>query len=426
MKQLMLEKLKKMEDLDQRKLLKEILNGFFNNLLDYQEQVNQRLEDRVFGEIDDWERCYDLYFTVCSKANLDPLDNFWRPVFPEDAAEKQYNLKEIRENCRKGEPKALFSIFMELDYLGIKQLANNKKTFQGALITDQNRYPIRISLKPDQKYRLQMEHLYQLFQKNALPWKTLNHPYANKFFEVMISECGSFPDEAETITELLLDLEEYEPYKKTDQILLWNVEPLQMATNGFPMPALDRINYEHLLPLKKDGPEHGYLIDEERTYIRYTMRSSDTITIVCPYEKNEPWNLLKIIRSVVPPGNPSAYPAVDNSRITGFISKFSQKQLAVIRSRGEIHRIVNSLAAARHFELKSIVITDHLGDRGVTYDLNYFITDDIRVANQKKFMILSFTIGDGAANFLVYDLLSFLVSEVQMYFPDYACVGELL
>jgi hypothetical protein len=426
MKQLMLEKLKKMEDLDQRKLLKEILNGFFNNLLDYQEQVNQRLEDRVFSEIDDWERCYDLYFTVCPKANLDPLDNFWRPVFPEDAAEKKYDLKEIGENCRKSEQTALFSIFMELDYLAIKQLAANKKTFQGAIITDLNRYPIRISLKPDQKYRLQMEHLYQVFQKNALAWKTLNHPYANKFFEVTISECESFPDEAEMITEIVFDLEEYEPYKRIDHVLLWNVAPLQIATTGFPMPALDRINYEHILPLKKAGPEHGYLINEERTYIRYTMRSSDAITIVCPYEKNEPWNLLKIIRPVVAPGSPSSYPIVSNSRAPGFIAKFVQKQTALIRSRGEIHRIVNSLAASRHFELKSIALTDHQGHHGVTYDLNYFIADDIRVANEKKFMILSFTIGDGAANFLVYDLLSFIVSEVQMYFPDYACVGELL
>jgi hypothetical protein len=426
MKELMLEKLKQMENLDQRKLLKEILTGLFSNLIDYQSQVNQRLEERVFSEIDDKERKYDLYFTVCPKNNIDPLDNFWHPVFPEEIAAQTYDLKEIITKLQKNEAVSLFTFFLKCDYLQIKKLAVGKRTFQGEIITDQKRHPIRVRLEQSPKYRLQIEHLYQVFQKNAIPWKTLNQPYANKFFDVIISECESVLEETETVNEIAIDLEEYNQYKQIDLALLWNIEPLTMASTGFPMPALDHINYEHVLSLKKSGSEHGYLIDEDQTDIRYSMRTADTVAIGSSHEKIDAWHLLKIIRPGAEPTVNSAYAIASNRRIDSFIAKFTQKQAALIRTKGEIYRIVNSFAIATCFQLQDIQLADHQGNRGCTYDCNYFLADDIRVANAKKIMILTFTPVNLAENFLKYDWLSFLVSEVQMYFPDYECVGELI
>jgi hypothetical protein len=426
MKELMLEKLGKIENLEQRKVLKEILTGFFINLIDYQTEVNQRLEERVFSEIDDTERKYDLYFTVCPKNNLDPLDNFWHPVFPEEIVETKCDLKEIIAKLQKNEVVSLFTVFLKCDYLLIKKLTAGKKSFQGELITDRKRYPIRVRLQQNQKHLLLCEHLYQVFQKNAIPWKTLNHPYANKFFDVVITYWESLPETAETINEIVINLEEYDRYKQINLALLWNVEPLQISSTGFPMPALDRINYEHVLSIKKNGCEHGYLIDEEQTYIRYSMRTDEAVTIVSPHEKIEAWNLMKITRlAMEPTGNP-VYGIGSNRRTDSFVAKFSQKQGAVIRTRGEIYRIVNSFAISAYFQLQNIRLSEHKGERDYTYDCNYFLADDIRVANEKKMMILSFTPINLDDNYLIYDWLSFLVSEVQMYFPDYECVGELV
>jgi hypothetical protein len=426
MKELMLEKLKKIDNLDQRKLLKDILTGLLTNLIDYQEQVNQQLENRVFSEIDDLERKYDLYFTLCPKGELDPLDNFWHPVFPEANGESGCDLKEIIVKLQKKEVVPLFTIFFQCDYLTIKKIASSKKKFHGELVTMEKRYPIRVTLEPSQKYLLQSEHLYQVFQKNGIPWKTLNQPYANKFFDVYISDWESIPEETETITEIVVNLEEYDQYKRIDLALLWNIEPIIMSSTGFPMPALDRINYEHVLSLKKNGPEHGYLINEEQTYIRYSMRTEDTMTIVSPYQKMEAWNLMKITRPLTEPsGTNLPYPVASNHRRDSFSAKFAQKQAAIIRTKAEIYRIVNSFSVSQYFQLQDIRFSDHKTTRSCTYDYNNFLTDDIRVANDKKIMNLIFTPVNSEGNFLVYDWLSFLVSEVQMYFPDYECVGEL-
>jgi hypothetical protein len=159
------------------------------------------------------------------------------------------------------------------------------------------------------------------------------------------------------------------------------------------------------------------------------MRTEDALTIVSPHQKMEAWNLLKITRPVTgPPLTKSPYPVASNHRRESFNAKFAPKRAAVIRTKAEIYRIVNSFTASQYVQLQDIRFSDHKTTRECTYECNHFLSDDIRVANDQKMMILKFTPINPVnleGNFLVYDWLSFLVSEVQMYFPDYKCVGEL-
>ncbi|HYH02614.1 MAG TPA: normocyte-binding protein, partial [Bacillota bacterium] len=368
MKELILDKLKKMEELDQRKLLKDIMAGFFVNLIDYQNQANQNLENRVFSEVNDEAAQYDLFVTICPRPVYDPLDNFLHPVFSEDMAEQQYDMGEIIAGLQKNEAYKVFTIFFKCDYMILKKLLANRKTFQGELITDKNRYPIRLKLEQNRRYLEQIEHLYNVFQKNAIPWKTLNLPYANRFFNVIISECDTLPGSEETITEISFNLEEFEPYKTIDQVLLWNIERIKTSSSGFPMPAVDRINYEHAIPLRKYGTENGFLIDEEPLYLKYMIRSAEELIIVSPYEKVDEWHLIKICAPTAE--ITGAYPEepLSNRRLNSFISNFAQKQTALVRTKSEIYRIINSFGVSKYFGLKNIVLCDHKGDTDITYD----------------------------------------------------------
>lgn len=55
--------------------------------------------------------------------------------------------------------------------------------------------------------------------------------------------------------------------------------------------------------------------------------------------------------------------------------------------------------------------------------MNPFISDHVRSEKDKKVMKLRFRASDNS--FIRHDILSFLVSEIQMYFPEYKCEGEL-
>jgi hypothetical protein len=424
MKELILEKLGRMENLEERRLLKEIMTGLFANLIDYQDTCNRALEERVFREVETAADRFDIAVSLCPRKAVDPLDHLLFPVFPEDLTDRTFDLQEMVEKFRRREEVQLATVFMKCDYPAIQDLTELKRSFSGSLVTSRGDYPIRVKLQPEGKYWREVEKLYELFVKNGIPWKTVNHPFANKFFKVVLSDMAAHPARDEKPVEIVYDLEEYETYKTADVVLLWNVERLKTAGNGFPMPALDRVNYEHPVSIRKTGVEHGYLLDEDASLIKYLIRTDDEIVVVSPSEKCGQWNLVKIVQ----PAEDKAFignETCSNRRRRSFLGQFAAKRAAPVRTRGEIARIANSFETSVCFEFCDLEIGAHPGIKRFTYDLNRFIVDDIRVATDRKIMKLKFRLKK-PESYVTYDLLSFIVSEIQMNFPEYCCVGELV
>ena len=167
MKDIIIDKLSKMEDLEQRKMLKDIISCVFLNLADYQEAFNKNLEERIFSEIEDLEKRYDIYVTVNNRENIDPVDEFLYPVIPSDVEEKEIDAEEIAQKLLKKEEVLLYTVFMNCDYLKIKEIISNKKKFTGEIITDRRKYDIKIKLEQNRNYINEMEKLYEVFQKNS-------------------------------------------------------------------------------------------------------------------------------------------------------------------------------------------------------------------------------------------------------------------
>jgi hypothetical protein len=115
MKEHFLEELNNIEDLEQRKLLRNIVTGCFSGLIDYQETVNRELIERVFNEVEDTESRYQIYMTVNHQQEIDPIDEFLYPVFGEDLEEIQYDMEEIAAKLAQNEEVKLFNIFMKCD-----------------------------------------------------------------------------------------------------------------------------------------------------------------------------------------------------------------------------------------------------------------------------------------------------------------------
>ncbi|MBW9153113.1 hypothetical protein [Clostridium estertheticum] len=57
--------------------------------------------------------------------------------------------------------------------------------------------------------------------------------------------------------------------------------------------------------------------------------------------------------------------------------------------------------------------------------MNYFIIDETREDNIKKVLKLYFKAKD-KNYYLTRDILSFLVSEIQLLYPEYKCMGILI
>lgn len=424
MKEYFLEELNSIEDLEERKVLKEIVTSCFSGLIDYQKTANQELRDRIFNEVEDKESRYEIYMTVCHQQEVDPIDEFLYPVFAEDLNEAQYDMEEIVAKLALNEEINLFTIFMKCEYSKVKRLLGSDKTYRGTLRTNLDEYEIKVRLKPNRNYIQEIERLYHIFQQNGVGWKTVNAAYTTRFFDVSLIECNRELSLDEEIKEITFDLAEYEEYKMAKMVLLWNIERVSVRSNGFPVAAIDRVNYEHVISVAKLGEENGYLVDEEADNFRYLTRNQAEVVVVCPEERATNWNLLKITRPSLNQKRTYLLPLVSNGRNSVFINNYFQKYPVSIRTKAEIIRILSAFEISQGYKLETIELGVQSDKEHVTYDMNFFILDDIRLANDKKIMTLKFkALTD---SFLNYDMLSFLVSEVQMYFPEYECHGVML
>jgi len=420
----MYERLRKIEDLEQRQLLKDIVSGVFVNLIDYQDEMNRKLEERVFNEIEDVENRFDIYVTLSSKEDVDPIHQCLFPMRPADLETKAIDTAQLLQSLKNKEQAVLCTLFLECDSIQIQQLLVEKRRFNGTLVTTEGQVEIKVSLSRNSDYLQEIDKLYPIFQINGLPWKTINHPYAYKFLDVNLVDCPPLNEDTEII-EIMVDLEEYESKKRLDMVPLWNIERHEVKNVGFPIPAIDKINYEHVLSIRKIGNEHGYLVEADEENVRYVKRSDNELTIVSPQDKSGVWQLIKIAKMEDEKIGKLHYELVSNRRIEHFMHKFASKYTANVKTKGEITRMINSFEAAVSVELVDLDIVDFSSRAGFTHSANPFLTEMIGENSHKKTMLLKFK-AKAKKDFIANDILSFLVSEVQRHFFEYKCVGVWL
>ncbi|MEA0554840.1 normocyte-binding protein [Lysinibacillus irui] len=423
-KELMYERLRKIEDLEQRQLLKDIVSGVFVNLIDYQDEMNRKLEERVFNEIEDVENRFDIYVTLSSKEDVDPIHQCLFPMRPADLETKVIDTANLLQSLKNKEQAVLCTLFLECDSIQIHQLLVEERCFNGTLVTTEGQVEIKVSLSRNSDYLQEIDKLYPIFQINGLPWKTINHPYAYKFLDVNLVDCPPLNEDTEII-EIMVDLEEYESKKRLDMVPLWNIERHEVKNVGFPIPAIDKINYEHVLSIRKTGNEHGYLVEADEENVRYVKRSDNELTIVSPQDKSGVWQLIKIAKMEDEKIGKLHYELVSNRRIEHFMHKFASKYTANVKTKGEITRMINSFEAAVSVELVDVDIVDSFSRAGITHSANPFLTEMIGENSHKKTMLLKFK-AKAKKDFIANDILSFLVSEVQRHFFEYKCVGVWL
>lgn len=116
---------------------------------------------------------------------------------------------------------------------------------------------------------------------------------------------------------------------------------------------------------------------------------------------------------------------LSNKKNLGFIGRFASQKSIIIRTRGEIARLISSYDLRKDLSFYNAELINKYDKQIQTIDFNAFINDDIRDDNSKKILVLQFK-ADNKDDFLIFDKMSFLVSEIQLLLPEYKCIGELI
>ncbi|MBR2216546.1 MAG: hypothetical protein IJ849_12445 [Selenomonadaceae bacterium] len=414
-----------MDQLTNRELYKEIIADMMVGLYHQVETEYDLLEKRVFAEVPRAHRMPTVITALTYRKDYDVTDKYLFPMRAEDLDERQIVVEEMLSAVRAGEPFFLYTCFFAEDHLELTKLRSEARVFHGFITSDDGEVAADFILKPNQSYLKALEELHPMSRLNGLPWRPINSPYLYKLFDVYVVGLEEWPDkvEAELVTGVKVDYEEYAEKVKHDLISLWNIRPVNIQASAYPQPALERGYYEHYLYKSQFTPEYEYLLRSCPWNLRGLRWVEGDLYILCDGEMPGDWPFYEF--SPAPPKPNYAYPLMSNQQNDTFsqnmIEHFGQR----IKTKGELIRYLESFPFTKeHFTIAEVKLCPTPRERE-TYSAESFIAYEFRSGEQNEAILVSFAPKDSDF-YLNRDLVSFLMTGVQHFFPEYACIGRLV
>lgn len=425
MEEMIKEEISRINGLQERVVFKDIIERLFLSLYETNQEMYRELESRIMDDLVFDLNRYRITVGIVEKEYLDPSHHLLSPIRDEDMTLPKYEITEMMRQLAEEGRSLVRTCFLEYDYLGIQKLLA-KERIGGKIYTDQGEYPAEFAISQTPKYLREISHLYEVFVSNGVPWQTVNAPYLYKFVDVYLLKMPEEITAAEKILKIEPDFEEFENWVHDDLIPIWNIRRLKMDSVGFPVPCEDHKSYEHTISIREYGNEHVYLIDDAAHI--YSIRQRENRLLIMGEEAEARKWLVYMIRS----GENRrfdrfTYPLMTNQRKDEFLERFARRQGERVRTGGELARLIQGYGMEEYVAYEGYEIEDVAGteESAETYSMNDFILDEIREREAVKRLVLLFR-KKSELTFLLRDIMSFLVSEVQLIYGEYRCEGKLL
>ena len=423
MKEVIKNKLSRIQDLDDRRLLKDILNYTFAEMIDYCDNSYDRLVKSVFDQMDSDKMTHKIYTTICKADDYDPIDSFLHPMKQEDIEDRAVMTDDILNTLQQKGTAVIGRTFLQCDYLEIKKILEAKESYKGELVTESGTHPVTITLKLCEEYLDVIAELYYDYLANGIEWTTVNSPYLYKFVDFVIEDGEGIP-EGEEVTKVRVDLGQAEECRLDNMIPLWNLELMQLQSTNFPIPTNDNVHFQHKITLNERNTAYNYIVrfGRHNEYDGYCIRDNESVSIILSLDTIDYWPtyFIKDKEEDVPYDYP--YPLISNGCHDTFMVRYAKNEAKVIHTKAELIRKVLSYEAADGMKVLDISFLEPGSVIELeTYPVNPFIEEDIRKDSSKKILLIEYSTAN--ENWMTRDIMSFVLSEVQRYFPEYRCEG---
>ncbi|RKJ06965.1 hypothetical protein D7X87_03130 [bacterium D16-54] len=381
---LIYERLKALSGGLERSMYRDISKAF-EEVVRYNENALDELKQSLHKELRDVSERFYLYGAVAAAGDVPIVNDF---LFSMDDGQAEGSIATIFCPCSRSRMKEIFGSSQEL-----------------IVETDEGEVQITAQIRPCRRYQKKIDELQNLFYENGIYWRTPYLPYVDRFGDVF---CGDFnPDMAVRSVR----------FKSGDipvglgLIPLWNVEPISLKCTVFPIPAMDERNFRHTLrlPFWQDG----YVVRMEQA-VKNVFMSEDGLEVISEEKLQKNFDLYRIAvhRDIKVPH----YPLTSNIRRMRHIDRQADNAVSRIRTKAEIGRIVTSYEAADGLELAGIEEGGQgsVSGQGSRYQF---------VPKGREKLLLKFRVKKDS--FLTEDQVSFLVEEVQSYYPQFLVTGEI-
>jgi len=424
LEKLIKEEINRIHNLEERIIFKDLLNDVFLALYENNQSMYKQLESKVLNELNDFNEKFVITTGLVEKRYFDKSHHLLAPILDSDIEDKYYNIKNILDILKSKGKSKVMHIFLEMDYLEIKTFLENDHMLTGKVITDTGEYEAKFKAELSLDYLETIENLYKTFNKNGIKWNTIPAMYVFKFIDIYMVECDKKIYVSKEFVEVNIDFNELKDKVKFDMIPLWNVHKLNSMGVGFPTPCVDRINYEHTVKLESTDIETSYLVRNVDLHLQNINRHKENLIITCLSENVQEWNLYQIRYGEYKATDNFSYEAFGNKLKENIINKLANQSKVVVKTEAELIRFINDLGIEYYLKYNGYEISDRKRKLNESYSMNPFIDSEIRDMEAKKCFTVRMKTQKGEY-FLNRDILSYVVSEVQMILPEYECIGVL-
>ncbi len=406
-------RIKEMTYFKEKEALREILLDVFKNITRQTHEMFDELEQRIEAEVKDSSEKYYVYTAVGKRENIDDLSKFL------------YEIAVVEEDSVIGETEDILStIFLNLGYMEISKYLG--KPLNAVIDTGSGSYEVNVLLSYSGKYLNKIKWLYEQFIANQKPWRTINCPYVYKFLDVTLVKNESIKLKKENITGIRFKDEKLNENIHNDMVLLWNIEEITEKVSSGTIAGVNEILYRTKIPINK---ESGYLAVKGEIERFYTIQSEEELIVNTEEKEINTIDLIRISNTGGEKDNTKFFlPIQTNKRKLSHLDKQAD-MYGGVNTQGEIERRLKTYEVYKLFNLEQIEVLEDLNIEKSkecihTFDYNSFITSHTFL-KPKRVLHIKFTAKD-KEDILLYEKLSFLVSELQLYYREYRCVGELI
>ena len=415
------QRIPELDNLENRELFKVIVGNSTLELYNHIKEEYAALEQRVFDETPRAARLPDLITCVIPAEKYDVTDENLFPIFPEDLKKVEVDAQEMIYNLQKNKEVFLYTCMIQADFLELKKLLQSSRSFKGVIENEYGETPAEFIVKPNERYIKKIEELYHIAKLNYMPWRSQNTAYLFKLFDVYVVKIEDWDQQLE-VKKVTIEFDEFSEKILYEPLPLWNIRPVTIKANAYPQPAIDRKYFEHYLYAKQFDEAHEYLLRRTDFIIRNIRRQAGDWYIICDSDAPGDWEFYEF----APAPNAKNYenPLLSNEQNKSFsrdmIEYFGQR----IKTRTELNRFLNSFKCSEYLTFVEAKVTGK--PRLIeTYSTEKFIDYEYRMGDRAQFLELAFRPKDEDF-YLNRDLMSFLVTAVQHFFPEYQCVGKLV
>ncbi|SDP60375.1 hypothetical protein [Selenomonas ruminantium] len=406
--------------LENRDLFRNIIGDMFTQLYQHMYAEYHGLEQRMLAEVKAPAEMPDIMTGLCSRKDYDQTDREFFPMDAADLQQKEIPAADILRHLQAGEGYALFPVFFAGETNELEKLLREKRQFSGTVKSAYSEVAATFELRPCLRYRKQVEALYDVTGQNALPWRSVLTPYLYKFAEVWITSLEGWEDDM-PIERVMLDYAEFADRIYEDMVPLWNIRPWQAHTSCYPEPCMDRTSYEHRLYASQLPAGCKYLLAGSAAEVRNVRWQGGEMIITCDRQEAEDWEMLRLypVKSQEKYGYRVYGNQHDESFARNLVAAFGQR----IKTRGEIERFLRSFACMQDLELADMRLRKTAG-QPATYSTDAFIDYEFRTGSRAYTLELDFRAKQ--EDYRNLDVISFLTTSLQHYFPEYTCAGRLV